>query len=86
MSLREEKIKYLMVLKNYLPNIIGFDDAFSNIEPLYLKVLANLVIKSDKDKAIYIDNYDEALDFIDGNGFRVEGNDTKGYIISLLNT
>lgn len=86
MSLREEMPEYLAILKSYVPNIIGFDDAFSNIEPLYLKVLANLVIYGNKKKAIYIDNYDEALDFIDGNGFKVEGNDTNGYIISLLNT
>ena len=86
MSLRDEKFKYLLILKNYVPNDIGFDDAFSNIDPMYLKVLANLVIKSDKEKVIYIDNYDEALDFIDGNGFKVEGNDTNGYLVSLLNT
>lgn len=86
MSLYEKRPEYLAILRNYLPNIIGFDEAFLNIDPMYLKVLANLVIKSDKDKAIYIDNYDEALDFIDGNGFKVEGNDTNGYIISLLNT
>lgn len=86
MSLREERIKNLMTLKNYIPNIIGFDDAFFDIDPMYLKVLTNLVIKSDKEKIIYIDNYDKVLDFIDGNGFRVEGNDTNGYIVSLLNT
>ena len=86
MSLREDKFKYLLILKNYVPNDIGFDDAFANIDPMYLKVLTNLVIKSDKEKVIYIDNYDEALDFIDGNGFRVEGNDKNGYLVSLLNT
>lgn len=86
MSLREDRFKYLFILKNYVPNGIGFDDAFADIDPMYLKVLTNLVIKSDKEKVIYIDNYDEALDFIDGNGFKVEGNDTNGYLISLLNT
>lgn len=86
MSLREDRFKYLFILKNYVPNDIGFDDAFADIDPMYLKVLTNLVIKSDKEKVIYIDNYDEALDFIDGNGFKVEGNDTNGYLISLLNT
>ena len=84
MSLRDERFKYLLILKNYIPNIIGFNDAFADIDPMYLKVLTNLVIKSDKEKVIYIDNYDEALDFIDGNGFRVEGNDKNGYLISLL--
>ena len=86
MNLYEKRPEYLAILHNYLPNIIGFDDAFSNIDPMYLKVLTNLVIKFDKEKVIYIDNYDEVLDFIDGNGFKVEGNDTKGYLISLLNT
>ena len=84
MNLREERFKYLLILKNYIPNDIGFDDAFADIDPMYLKVLINLVIKFDKEKVIYIDNYDEVLDFIDGNGFKVEGNDTKGYLISLL--
>ena len=84
MSLREDKFKYLLILKYYIPNTIGFDDAFANIDPMYLKVLTNLVIKSDKEKIIYIDNYDEALDFINGNGFKVEGNDKNGYLVSLL--
>lgn len=84
MSLREDRFKYLMILKYYVPNDIGFDDAFADIDPMYLKVLVNLVIDSNKEKVIYIDNYDEALDFIDGNGFRVEGNDAVGYLVSLL--
>ena len=84
MSLREERIKNLMTLKNYIPNIIGFDDVFFDIDPMYLKVLVNLIISSNKEKVIYIDNYDEVLDFIDGNGFRVEGNDKNGYLVSLL--
>lgn len=84
MSLREDRFKYLLILKNYVPNDIGFDDAFADIDPMYLKVLVNLVIDSNKEKVIYIDNYDEALDFIDGNGFRVEGNDADGYLVSLL--
>ena len=84
MSLREDRFKYLLILKNYVPNDIGFDDAFADIDPMYLKVLVNLIISSNKEKVIYIDNYDEALDFIDGNGFRVEGDDKKGYLVSLL--
>lgn len=84
MSLREDKFKYLLILKYYIPNTIGFDDAFANVDPMYLKVLVNLIIESNKEKVIYIDNYDEVLDFIDGNGFRVEGDDRTGYLVSLL--
>ena len=76
---------YLVTLKEYIPNKNGFDEAFSNIDSISLNMLYNLISHQKEIHALYCRRYNEVLDFLDGNGFKVEGNDTEGYTISLLN-
>jgi len=72
----------LSEIRQCCPNKIGFENAFSQTTIFFI---------SDLIKCIYYNipmnrsTYDEPVDFLDGNGFKVEGNDTDGYTISLLN-
>lgn len=74
---------YLIILKSYVPNINGFDEAFSHIDSLSLSMLGDLILHSEEIHTVYFRHYTETIDFLDGNGFKVEGNDTEGYTISL---
>ena len=86
MSLTSWKSEYLTVLKLYIPNTTGFDEAFSDIPSDYLQALVSLIINSDMNKGLFIKLYDEVADFLDGNGFKVEGSEKYGYVITLLKT
>ena len=86
MSLTNWKSECLTVLKLHVPDTFGFDEAFSDIAEDFLLGLASLVINPEMHKGIYIKSYIETVDFLDGNGFKVEGNDKYGYTITLLNT
>ena len=85
MSLRDWKSEYLTVLKLHIPNTTGFDEAFSNIPSDYLLALVSLII-SPETRGIFIGPYNEVADFLDGNGFKVEGSEKYGYTITLLKT
>lgn len=74
-----------LTIKKYVPNKNGFDEAFSHIDSISLNMLYNLISHRKEIHTLYFRRYNEALDFLDGNGFKVEGNDTDGYTISLLN-
>lgn len=86
MSLKDWKSEYLTVLKLYVPNTTGFDEAFSNISSEYLLALVNLIIHPEMHNGIFFKPYDEVTDFLDGNGFKVEGSEKYGYTITLLKT
>ena len=70
---------------NQCSNRFGFDKAFSDIDLIPLNMLYSLISHQKEIHTVYCHSYNEVLDFIDGNGFKVEGNDTDGYTISLLN-
>lgn len=86
MSLRDWKSEYLTVLKLHVPDITGFDEVFSDISKDYLQALVSLIINQEMYKGIFISPYDEVADFLDGNGFKVEGSEKYGYTITLLKT
>lgn len=86
MNIKNLHMKYLMTLKSYVPNVIGFDEVFSDIPLDFLQVLVSMIIDPELYKGMYINQYDEVVDFLDGNGFKVEGNDRYGYTITRLNT
>jgi len=86
MSLRDCKSDYLTVLKLHIPDITGFDEAFADISEDYLLGLVSIIIKPEMCKGMYIDSYNEIADFLDGNGFKVEGSEKYGYTITLLKT
>ena len=73
----------LNVIYHYCPNKFGFEYAFSQTTIAFIYELASCITNNI---SIGRPIYDEPVDFIDGNGFMVEGNETNGYVISLLNT
>lgn len=66
----------------HCPNKFGFEYAFAHTTLFFIRDLMNCV---HNNTSVDRSTYDEPVDFIDGNGFKVEGNDTDGYTISLLN-
>lgn len=72
----------LNVIRQYCSNKIGFEDAFARTTIFFIVHLMNCITN---DIPLDRPTYDEALDFLDGNGFKVEGNDINGYTVSLLN-
>ena len=58
----------------------------SDISPEYLLALVNLIIHPEMHNGIFFKPYDEVADFLDGNGFKVEGSEKYGYTITLLKT
>lgn len=86
MSLTDWKSKYLAVLKLHIPDITGFDEVFSDIPIDYLEALVSLIVNQEMYKGIFIGPYDEVADFLDGNGFKVDGSEKYGYTITLLKT
>ncbi len=73
-----------IAIKMYVPNKIGFDEAFANLDPVSINMLGSLILRREDIQTVYFRRYNEAIDFLNGNGFKVEGNDTEGYAISLL--
>lgn len=73
----------LIAIKEYIPNKNGFDEACASIDPISLKMLGDLILHPKEAHTLHSRRYIEIMDFLDGNGFKVEGNDTEGYTISL---
>lgn len=84
MSLRDWRSEYLTIIKLHVQNINGFDEAFSGISSEFLQMLVGLIVNPSMYKGVFIHSYNEVADFLDGNGFKVEGNEISGYTISLL--
>lgn len=72
----------LYEIRRRCPNKFDFENAFSNATWFFIRDLMDCIYNNT---TIDRSTYDEPIDFIDGNGFKVEGNDTDGYTISLLN-
>jgi len=85
MGLNYRTATCFITIKAYIPNKNGFDEACSHIDAVSLNRLANLILYPEEIHTINFRYYNETIDFLDGNGFKVEGNDTDGYTISLLN-
>ena len=67
-------------IRRRCPHKFGFECAFAQSSMFIIRDLMDCI-----DNNIPTDRflYTEQLDFLDGNGFKVEGNDTNGYTISL---
>ena len=70
-------------IRSCCPNKSGFEDAFAQATWFFVRDLVDCI---DNHITISRSTYDEPIDFLDGNGFKVEGNEETGYTISLLNT
>ena len=67
-------------VRQHCPHKFGFECAFAQSSMLFIRILMDCI---DNNKPTIRFIYTEQLDFLDGNGFKVEGNDTDGYKISL---
>ena len=67
-------------IRQRCPHKFGFEYAFAQSSMFIIRDLMDCI-----DNNIPTDRflYTEQLDFLDGNGFKVEGNETNGYKISL---
>ena len=70
----------LNVIRRHCPNKMGFDNAFAQTTIFFLSEVMNCIINNIPFNR---STYDEPVDFLDGNGFKVEGNETDGYVITL---
>lgn len=69
-------------IRQHCPNKFGFEYAFAQISIFFISDLMNCI---DNNIPMDRSTYTEQLDFLDGNGFKVEGDNIDGYTISLLN-
>lgn len=67
-------------IRQRCPHKFGFEYAFAQSSMFIIRDLMGCIDNNTPtDRFLYT----EQLDFLDGNGFKVEGNDTTGYKISL---
>ena len=74
---REEALN---VIWHHCTHKFGFDYAFAQATWLFISDLMDCI---DNNKPMSRITYSELLDFLDGNGFKVKGNDADGYTITL---
>ena len=67
-------------IRQRCPHKFGFEYAFAQAS---MFIICGLIDCIDNNKPIHRELYYEPVDFLDGNGFKVEGDDTHGYTISL---
>ena len=72
----------LNIIWHHCPHKFGFEYAFARTTIYFIRDLMDCI---DNNVPMNRPTYNETLDFLDGNGFKVEGNNTNGYTISLLN-
>jgi len=70
----------LDIIRQHCPHQFGFEYAFAQSSMLVIRDLMNCI---DNNKPTHRFIYTEQLDFLDGNGFKVEGNNADGYAITL---
>ena len=68
------------VIRDHCPSKFGFEYAFMQATKFFVRDLINCI---DNHVPMHRSTYDEPVDFLDGNGFEVAGNETDGYIITL---
>lgn len=66
---------------HHCPNKFGFENAFAKTTMFFIYELINCI---NNNVPVDRSTYDEPLDFLDGNGFIVEGDDINGYTIKLI--
>lgn len=71
---------HVAALAKLCPNNYGIEEAFRNVDSSLASGLVDLAFHFQQ--CLYWPVYNEALDFIDGNGFCVKGDDRTGYIIT----
>lgn len=67
-------------IRDHCPSKFGFEHAFMQVTKFFVRDLINCI---DNNVPMHTELYYEPVDFLDGNGFKVEGNNTDGYTISL---
>ena len=67
-------------IRRHCSNDFGFEYAFAQATKFLIYDLIDCI---DSDVPVHRTTYDEPVDFLDGNGFKVEGNKVDGYIITL---
>lgn len=76
-------MKCFIAIEEYIPNKNDFEHACAYTDPISLKMIGDLILHPKEAHTVHFRRYVEIIDFLDGNGFKVEGNDTEGYTISL---
>lgn len=67
-------------IRQRCPSKFGFEHAFAQTTIYFIRDLMECI---DNNKPMHREIYYEPIDFLDGNGFEVAGNETDGYIITL---
>jgi len=75
------RITALEEIRRYCPSKVGFELAFANTTWPFIHNLIDCIYYNT---SISRSTYDEPLDFLDGNGFIVEGNEVDGYTIKPM--
>lgn len=75
---REEALN---VIWHHCPHKFGFDHAFAQTSMFFIRGLMECI---DNHESMSRMIYNESLDFLDGNGFIVEGDEFNGYTIKLI--
>ena len=68
-------------IRQHCPHKFGFEYAFTQSSMLVIRDLMGCI---DNNKPTHRFLYTEQLDFLDGNGFIVEGDEVNGYTIKLM--
>lgn len=75
------RLLLLDYLKRHCPTTIGFEEAFARIGMIELSQLFYMI---EQHSYMYVPDYKEYIDFLDGNGFSVEKRKDDWYIITYL--
>lgn len=67
-------------IRQHCPHKFGFGFAFAQSSMFIIRDLMDCI---DNNKPMHREIYYEPIDFLDGNGFKVEGNKVDGYTITL---
>lgn len=68
----------LKYLKRHCFTTIGFEEAFARVRT---EDLASIFYMVEEHASMYVQNYKEYIDFLDGNGFEVEKDKDDWYIL-----
>lgn len=71
----------LKYLKRHCLTTVGFEEAFARV---CTEKLANIFYMIEEHTSMYVPNYEEYIDFLDGNGFSVEKDKNDWYFLKYL--
>lgn len=69
-------------IRQRCPHKFGFEHAFARTTMLFIRALMECIDNNKPIDKLFL--YTEQLDFLDGNGFIVEGDENNGYTIKLM--